>query len=137
MVMTYWAAQQHLPEDPSSDVNQIQRLLYSRKDHGIQASAMVQYFTEHGYKAFALNGNWSDLEHHLGKGRPLIAALKPQGQADLHYVVIDGIDSAHSLVMMNDPAQRKLLTQERAAFEKDWSATHNWLLLAVPAPPSH
>jgi hypothetical protein len=37
---------------------------------------------------------------------------------------------------MNDPAERKLLTEERAAFEKDWSATHDWLLLAVPAPTS-
>jgi hypothetical protein len=34
---------------------------------------------------------------------------------------------------MNDPAERKLLTQERAGFEKEWSATHNWMLLAVPA----
>jgi len=33
---------------------------------------------------------------------------------------------------MNDPADRKLLNQERARFEKDWSATHNWTLLAVP-----
>jgi hypothetical protein len=39
--------------------------------------------------------------------------------------------------MMNDPAQRKLLSQERAAFEKDWSATGHWMLLAVPAPPTH
>jgi ABC-type bacteriocin/lantibiotic exporter with double-glycine peptidase domain len=137
MVMSYWGAQQHLPENPATDVNRIQHLLYSPRDHGIQASSMVQYFTQHGYKAFAFKGNWRDLEQHLGKGRPLIAAVRPQGQAELHYVVIDGIDPVHSLVMMNDPAERKLLTQERAAFEKDWSATHNWLLLAVPAPPSH
>ena len=97
---------------------------------------MVRYFTEHGYRAFAFSGAWSDLEEHLGKGRPLIAALKPKGQAQFHYVVIDGIDSAHSLVMMNDPAERKLLTEERAEFERDWNATHNWVLLALPATPA-
>jgi hypothetical protein len=38
---------------------------------------------------------------------------------------------------MNDPAQRKLLTEERNSFEKEWGSTHNWMLLAVPAPSSH
>jgi len=52
-------------------------------------------------------------------------------------VVIDGIDSARGLVMMNDPAERKLLTEERAGFEQDWSATHNWMLLAVPEAAQH
>jgi hypothetical protein len=61
-------------------------------------------------------------------------ALRPQGQSDLHYVVIDGVDTARGLVTMNDPADRKLLNEERAEFEKDWSATQNWTLLAVPAP---
>jgi uncharacterized protein YvpB len=95
---------------------------------------MVNYLRQRGFVALAFSGNWSDLERQIGKGRPLIAALRPQGQSQLHYVVIDGIDDTGSgLVMMNDPAGRKLLTQERAAFEKDWSATHNWVLLAVPA----
>ena len=60
-------------------------------------------------------------------------ALRPQGERALHYVVIDGIDSARGLVTMNDPADRKMLSEERAAFEKDWSATEHWMLLAVPA----
>ncbi len=132
MVVAYW--NHRASADLSGDVAKIQQLLYSPKEHGIAASSMVDYFQKHGFQAFAFNGTWSDLEQHLGKGRPLIAALKPIGQAQLHYVVIDGIDPVNSLVMMNDPAERKLLTEERAAFEKDWSATHNWLLLAVPSP---
>ena len=87
--------------------------------------------------AFAVNGRWEDFQDQLSKGRPLIVALRPEGQSELHYVVVDGIDPAQGLVMINDPAERKLLTQERAAFEKDWSATDHWMLLAVPAPPSH
>jgi ABC-type bacteriocin/lantibiotic exporter with double-glycine peptidase domain len=136
MIMEYWAHQQGVPPGADSDVALIQRQLYSAKDHGIAASRMQQYFKQHGFLAFPLNGSWSDLVQQLKKGRPLIAALKPEDQSELHYVVIDGIDPARAVITMNDPAQRKLLTEEREAFEKDWSATHNWMLLAVPAPSS-
>lgn len=132
MVMQYWAAQQHVPITEAADVARIQAQLYSPREHGISASAMQQYLEQHGYRVFAVNGTWADLEKHLPAGRPLIAALRPEGQSRLHYVVIDGIDSARGLVTMNDPGQRKLLQEERAPFERDWSATHNWLLLAVP-----
>ena len=133
MLMQYWAAQQKTQAGGDSDVAAIQRALYSREDHGIRAAAMQQYLTEHGFRVFAINGTWGDLEEQLRKGRPLIIAIRPENQKQLHYVVIDGMDPTHALVMMNDPGERKLLTEERARFEKDWSATHNWLLLAVPA----
>ncbi len=137
MVMKYWAAKQGTAATSGSDVGEIQKALYIPKEHGIPAPSMRQYLQQHGFLAFALSGSWNDLEEQLAKGRPLIVALRPAGQTELHYVVIDGIDSERSLVTMNDPAVRKLLTQERARFEKDWSATHNWVLLAVPAPASH
>jgi uncharacterized protein YvpB len=135
MVMQYWASQPNGHAVPGADVDGIQRQLYSPRVHGIPASSMEQYLRQHGFVAIAFSGNWDDLEQQLRKGRPLIVAVKPQDQSQLHYVVIDGIDPAHALVMMNDPAERKLLTQERAGFEKDWSATRNWVLLAVPAAP--
>jgi hypothetical protein len=137
MLMQYWAHQQNAPAPPSSDVETIQQQLYDAGQHGILASSMQAYLRQHGYQVFALSGQWSDLEIQLRKGRPLIVALRPEGQAALHYVVVDGVDPARGLVTMNDPAQRKLLSQERAAFEKDWSATGHWMLLAVPAPPLH
>jgi ABC-type bacteriocin/lantibiotic exporter with double-glycine peptidase domain len=138
MVMQYWAAQPGGHQQAGADVTAIQRQLYSPADHGIPAASMVSYLRQHGFVALAFSGNWSDLEQQVGKGRPLIAALRPQGQSQLHYVVIDGIDeTGPGMVMMNDPAERKLLTQERAAFEKDWSATHNWVLLAVPAAANY
>jgi uncharacterized protein YvpB len=137
MLMQYWAHQQNQSPPPASDVDSIQRQIYSPAEHGILASAMQTYLHDHGFQVFALSGQWSDLETQLQKGRPLIVALRPEGQSALHYVVVDGIDPPRGLVMMNDPAERKLLSQERAAFEKDWSATGHWMLLAVPAPPSH
>jgi ABC-type bacteriocin/lantibiotic exporter with double-glycine peptidase domain len=133
MVMRYWAAQQGTAPGAGSDVSAIQQQLYSPRDHGIAAERVGQYLRLHDFQAFALNGSWIDLEEQLRKGRPLIAALRPQGQSELHYVVIDGIDTQQGLVTMNDPAERKMMTRERAGFEREWSATHNWMLLAVPA----
>lgn len=137
MLMQYWAHQQGQLPRADSDVETIQHQIYSSAAHGILASSMEAYLRQHGYQVFALSGHWSDLEAQLQKGRPLIVALRPEGQSALHYVVVDGVDPPRGLVMMNDPAQRKLLSQERAAFEKDWSATDHWMLLAVPAPLSH
>jgi uncharacterized protein YvpB len=73
------------------------------------------------------------LEKHLEKGRPLIVALKPgSGGAALHYVVVVGVDAEESLVLVNDPAQRKGLKQERSDFERKWKGAGNWTLLAIP-----
>jgi len=39
-------------------------------------------------------------------------------------------------VMVNDPAQRKLLQQDRSSFEREWNAAGKWTLLALPQNPS-
>lgn len=134
MVMNYWAAQPGAGTSAGGNVAAIQDALYSQREHGIAAEQVAKYLREHGFQVFALNATWSDLDEQLRKGRPLIVALKPRGQSELHYVVVDGIDPARGMITMNDPAERKLLTRERAGFEQEWSATHNWMLLAVPAP---
>lgn len=136
MVMQYWSGKQGTTVPPDSDVARIQQALYSKKEHGITAEQMGTYLRQHGFQAIAFPGKWSDLEQQIAKGRPLIVALRPEGQSELHYVVIDGIDTGRGLVTMNDPAVRKLLNEERGRFEKEWSATHNWTLLAVPEPSS-
>jgi predicted double-glycine peptidase len=132
MVMQYWAAQQHRAAGPASDVTAIQRQVFSPRQHGSTPETMEAYLRQNGFTAFAFSGTWDDLEQHIGKGRPLIVALRPRGQTELHYVVVAGIDPVRGLVTMNDPADRKLLNEERAEFEKDWSATRNWTLLALP-----
>ncbi len=132
MIMQYW--QQHL-DKPATDAAQyahIERALYTPQAHGIYASAMQRYFAQNGYRAFAFTGDAATLQDHLAKGRPLIAALKPGAGSTLHYVVVVGIDPARQTVLVNDPAQRKLLTEDTARFEHEWAATGHWTLLAVP-----
>ncbi len=133
MVMQYWDIQQSRPSQASSGADSILRSTYSHKNRGILASKIESYFREHGYNTYSFRGQWTDLEHHIAKGRPLIVALQPKTRrAPLHYVVITGVDAAKQQVFFNDPAGRKLQVLDRPAFEKQWSATEFWTLLAVP-----
>lgn len=137
MVMQYWSRQQAKPE-LGADAGEIQRLLYSREGHGIYASDLEHYFQEHGFQTFAFPGEWDDLKQHLEKGRPLIVALKSSHRnPEPHYVVVAGLDWGRNLVLLNDPAQRKLLKEERSKFEKQWSAVGKWTLLALPLQQPH
>ncbi len=133
MVMQYWLKQQGKPVEASGDAPTIQQELFSASDHGIRAGDMERYFQQHGFRTFAFAGKWDDFLAHLEKGRPLIVALKPSRlEISLHYVVVVGVDPQENLVLLNDAAQRKLLKQDRAAFEKQWRAVKNWTLLALP-----
>ncbi|HUV71107.1 MAG TPA: C39 family peptidase [Terracidiphilus sp.] len=132
MIMQYWERQQGQSINPEADPAQIFRALYSQPAHGIYASAMENYFLQNGYRAFAFAGDWADLERQLEKGRPLVVALKPPSGSSLHYVVVAGIDEPNHLVLVNDPAQRKLLKLDQYRFEREWNAAGHWLLLAVP-----
>ena len=133
MVMQYWQAQQGQPanqvfrRDPNSA-----RTLFA-KAHGIYASDMERYFQENGFRTFTIRGEWEDLKQHLDKGRPLIVALKPAAGA----LALCGRNGSRSdTVTVNDPAQRKLLQQERPTFEREWSAAERWTLLALPQTQS-
>ncbi len=133
MVMQYWQLRQGQPLDASARSVQIQRALYSQDAHGIYASQIEHYFQQNGFQTFAFAGKWTDLQEHLAQGRPLMVALKPSGTA-LHYVVVAGLDADLGVVMVNDPAQRKLLKEDRSSFEREWTAAGKWTLLALPRP---
>lgn len=136
MVMRYWLTQSGGQSAEAPDADEILRQLHSSDGHGIYASAMKKYLDNHGYRAFAFSGKWDDLRQHLEKGRPLIVALAASGSEKvLHYVVVAGLDQG--FVLFNDPADRKLARLDRRTFEKQWSATDNWALLAVPQSAAH
>ncbi|MGA7858945.1 MAG: C39 family peptidase [Terracidiphilus sp.] len=132
MVMQYWELQEGRPRSLNSDAERIQNTLLSPTAHGIFASDMQRYFVQNGYSAFAFAGDLGMLQHHLQKGRPLIVALKPGSHQSLHFVVVAGLDRKNELVLVNDPAERKLLKEDDARFEQEWRATGYWTLLAVP-----
>ena len=132
MVIGYWSQKQPnsvVPVDPAV----VQKELYSSKAHGIYASNLKRYFEGHGFRTFAMQGTWDDFQQHLEKGRPLIVALKPMtGQTSLHYVLVVGLNPQENTLLVNDPAQKKLLKMDRTQFEKEWNAVQRWTLLALP-----
>lgn len=133
MVMQYWSKDSSAA--PAADAGRIQQALYRKQAKGIYASAMERYFRENGFSVFAFRGTPEDLQDHLAKGRPLIVCLQDSGKSGpLHYVVVVGLESQDGVILVNDPAQRKLLKMDLRNFETRWRPMHNWTLLALPEP---
>ena len=133
MVMQYWQEQHgHVP-NPDAQYAQIQRKLLNPAANGIYASAMERYLKQSGFETFTFTGDLETLQHHLTKGRPLIVAVRPGRHRPLHYMLVVGSDQANHYVLLNDPAQRKLLKEDTTQFKKEWKATRYWTLLALPA----
>ena len=79
-----------------------------------------------------------NIQEQLAKGRPLIVALKPSAGAPLHYVVVAGLIRENKLVLLNDPAERKLLKQELRASKSNGKAQaigRCWQCLKTQAHP--
>lgn len=133
MVIGYW--QDRASPAPAADeqARAIFAALYDPDAEGIFATDMERHLKARGFRTFAFHGDWQDVERHIARGRPLIVALKPGRRAPLHYVVVAGFDSARGLVLLNDPARRKLLPVERSEFERTWKEAANWSLLALPS----
>lgn len=132
MVIEYWDHHGNPIAGDEAQPAAIERVVYSREAKGALGSSMKRYFEQAGFRAFLFRGEWSDLGEHLAKGRPLIVCLRRARSS--HYVVVSGLDDRQGVVLVNDPARRKLLKLERAGFEKDWNAADNWTLLALPGP---
>jgi ABC-type bacteriocin/lantibiotic exporter with double-glycine peptidase domain len=134
MILQYWG--QHasgkaagMPE--GANIQEIAKALDVRGSSGTLGSQMQRYFSMLDYQAFSFQGEWDDVANHLAKGRPLIIALGGQGALG-HYVVLVGWDPQEQIVLVNDPARRKLLKLDKVSFEKSWERTSRWTLLALP-----
>ena len=136
MLLQYWQAQSGQAVGEGADAAHIQQALYSARAHGIYASDLEHYLQQQGFRTFAFRGEWADLRQHLEKGRPLLVAVRPGSHSPLHFELVAGLNWDEHTVLINDPAQRKLLKQEWSSFEPQWSAAGKWTLLAVPMPES-
>jgi ABC-type bacteriocin/lantibiotic exporter with double-glycine peptidase domain len=130
MVMRYWRPQHG---DGEADLREIKQQLYSKDAGGIFGSDLEGFLRKSGFRTFIFAGDMGDLQQHISKGRPLIVAIASERRAaPLHYLVVAGHDAAEDIVLVNDPAQRKLLKLSRREFESRWKASNNWTLLALP-----
>lgn len=125
MVLQYWSAAPSLDE--------IHRVLFSRNKNGVSTTDLETFFRERHFKTWSFRGEWTDLQHHLVRGRPLIVCLKPSKyDATLHFVTVSGFNENEGIVLVNDPAGRKLQKMARLDFERQWASADYWTLLAVP-----
>ncbi len=133
MVMQYWNRNAGQPGDPDSLSREIFKELYSEAAQGIQASDLESYLRRQRYQVYSFKGEWRDLAEQLAKGRPLIVGIKQSsGASPNHFVVVAGLDRGEDLILVNDPARRKLTALRRDEFERGWRACGNWTLLALP-----
>ena len=133
MVMQYWEQQQGQPTQPGgrARADSPRACTPTRRT----ASTPRRWRATSSRTAFAPSPSrqigWTSSAN-CTHGRPLIVALKPGSGPSLHYVVVAGLDEPQQLVLVNDPAQRKLLKEDQSQFEREWKAAGNWTLLAVP-----
>jgi len=133
MVMSYWNARDGARPLPAPDPHELYARLRSKDGKGIPAAELQRYLEQQGFRAIVFAGDWGMLRDHLSKGRPLIAALRTKPSVSLaHYVVVAGLDEGRDVVLVNDPARRKLSEEPRGDFERRWALSGKWTLLAVP-----
>ena len=128
MLQTYWSAHQAGLSPPAE--SELRASLPVTESRGTLLSDMRRYLDSKGYHAFTIQANPADLTSQIAKGRVPIVALKRKPGADLHYVVVTGLNPRK--VWLNDPAKRGPSTVDRRKFVESWTRAGNWMLLAVP-----
>ena len=129
MLVHYWAGVRPMLASPPPE--QVYRQLYNAGQNGIALADMRRYLEGLGYRAFTLRGQWSDLEQHIGKGRPVIVALKRRNSGPLHFAVVIGLQADR--VWLNDPTRKKANRLKKTDFIRRWESGGNWTLIATPS----
>ena len=132
MLLRYWSAQGARLSGADASLESLHERLYSAEEKGALGSELAKVLEEAGLRTFTFEGRYGDLTEHLPQGRPLVVCLKPRGQSRLHFALVVGLDAAEDVVLLNDPARRKLSRMDRADFLENWKGAGNWTLLAVP-----
>jgi uncharacterized protein YvpB len=132
MVMQYWVRLTPGIDAVAAAAERIDRAL-PPPSKGLSGDALRSYFEANGFSVFVFNGEIADLRDHLRKGRPVIVCLGPSRHGELHYVVVTGVDRSDTI--LNDPARGKLIREPMSSFLREWRASGNWALLALPRAP--
>jgi len=130
MITQYWAKNGYTVPSAALDADAIHKRIYSRKAKGSKASAVAAYFTSIGMQTYAISGSLGDLAEHIGKGRPVMVAIRGGSGSQLHYTVVTAISEDY--VRVHDPAIKPDYPMSVKSFEDRWAATTNWMLLAIP-----
>ena len=125
MVLGYWNGAAVETTEP-----ELRRALAQEVDRPARAGDLARALEARGFRVFTFAGEMQDIEEHLAKGRPLV--LGTRAGPRYHMVVAAGIDRSQGVLLVNDPAGRKLQKVDLSDFTRRWEATGRWTLLAVP-----
>jgi hypothetical protein len=120
MVMRYWGERDIYAEDFAAYV--------SDEARGIPTESLARAAERSGWSAVAFNAGSGDVEHHLSRGRPLIALIEVAPER-FHYVVIVGRTGEG--VLYHDPAVGPYRVLSRERFERAWSGPGHWAMLLL------
>ena len=128
MVLHYWNPAGSVPSP-----DDVYRRLYDAQRNGIPLAEMRSYLQSQGFNAFTLRAEWSDLENHLARRRPIVVGLRKKKDGLLHYATLVGTEPGS--VWLNDPTRKRPHRMKRTAFEKLWALADRWILVAALAHP--
>jgi ABC-type bacteriocin/lantibiotic exporter with double-glycine peptidase domain len=104
---------------------------------GAQAGELERFARERGLFAYAFYGDFSDLEHELRAGRPVIVGVvKPYSRDHglAHYEVVTGYEPVQKRVLTLDPAHG-LRQNDLVGFLREWQSTKGVALVAFEEEP--
>jgi hypothetical protein len=130
MLIEYWA--EHGSPTPTQwTPSALYDRLYDLSVRGVTGESMTNFLRDQDYVAFTFRGEWEDLEKNTNLGRPLVVALLPKKGAQIHFVLVVGLN-AHSEAIIHDPDRAAYVREPIDRFLKQWNGTDRWTLLAVP-----
>jgi ABC-type bacteriocin/lantibiotic exporter with double-glycine peptidase domain len=104
---------------------------------GASAAELERFARGSGLYAYVFYGDFSDLEHELRAGRPVIVGVvKPYspGHGHSHYEVVTGYEPAKKRVLTFDPALG-LRENDLGGFMAEWQPTERVALVAFEGEP--
>ena len=101
---------------------------------GVTLGVLRDYARAHALDAYAIAASPRDLEHELGKGRPVLLGLMlpfDRGHNQSHYEVAIAIEPATGTVITIDPASGRWMRRARAVLDVEWRAAGYPALVVV------
>ena len=121
MVMRYWGATGIYAESFAS--------LVDKQARGIRGEDLLSSLRHRGWHALSFGGDAALVQRILQNRQPPIALIEDR-PGRFHYVVV--LAWANGAVVVHDPARAPFTVHREADFERAWSRSKFWTLVATP-----
>ena len=127
MVLQYWGKsetqhtiEKRLPEG-------------SLTNRGVTPEYLKDAAEQLGFTAFIYRGDFTDIKHHLDKGRPLIIQIQSSRLlGTFHYLVVVGVEDENQSLVVHDPFRSQYQRVKSSDLAKKWEETNFLSILVLP-----